>query len=90
METLKLRVGPRHPRLAKAGYRLTRRLAEAGMARVGFHRIDSELARRTIETIRGCLQRGETVYVLGFAASGNYGDQVAILAVRHAREAGYD
>ena len=65
METLKLRVGPRHPRLAKAGYRLTRRLAEAGMARVGFHRIDSEFARRTIASIRECLQRGETVYVAG-------------------------
>ena len=84
METLKLRVGPRHPRLAKAGYRLTRRLAEAAMARIGFHRIDSEFARRTIGSISECLQRGETVYVLGFAASGTHNTGVALIEITQA------
>ena len=65
METLKLRVGPRHPRLAKAGYRLTRWLAEAGMARSGFHRSAANShAGRSIR-IRERLQRGETVYLAG-------------------------
>ena len=81
---LKLRVGPRHPRLAKAGYRLTRRLAEAGMARIGFHRINSEFARRTIDSIRERLQRGETVYVLGFAASGTHNTGVALIEITQA------
>jgi carbamoyltransferase len=84
LETLKLRVGPRHPRLAKAGYRLTRRLAEAAMARIGFHRINSEFARRTIESVREHLQRGETVYVLGFAASGTHNTGVALIEITQA------
>src|SRR6185312_4565494 len=81
---LKLRVGPRHPRLANAGFRLTRRLAEWSMARIGFHRLDSEFARRTVDSIRERLQRGETVYVLGFAASGTHNTGVALVEITQA------
>jgi len=54
------------------------------MARIGFHRIDSEFARRKIESIRERLQRGETVYVLGFAASGTHNTGVALIEITQA------
>ncbi|WP_291855316.1 carbamoyltransferase C-terminal domain-containing protein [Bradyrhizobium sp.] len=84
METLKRRVGPRHPAIAKAGYRLTRRLAEPAMARAGFHRLDSEFARWTVDSIRLRLQRGETVYVVGFAAPGTHNTGVALIEITQA------
>ena len=51
------------------------------MARIGFYRVNSEFARRTIDSIRECLQRGETVYVLGFAASGTHNTGVALIEI---------
>jgi len=51
------------------------------MARIGFYRVNSEFARRTIDSIRDCLQRGETVYVLGFAASGTHNTGVALIEI---------
>ena len=54
------------------------------MARIGFHRLDSEFARRTIDSIRERLQRGETVYVLGFAASGTHNTGVALVEITQA------
>ena len=55
------------------------------MARIGFHRVNSEFARRTIDSIRERLQRGETVYVLGFAASGTHNTGVALVEITQAR-----
>jgi carbamoyltransferase len=54
------------------------------MARIGFHRLDSEFARRTIVSIRERLERGETVYVLGFAASGTHNTGVALVEITQA------
>ena len=54
------------------------------MARIGFYRVNSEFARRTIDSIRECLQRGETVYVLGFAASGTHNTGVALIEITQA------
>jgi carbamoyltransferase len=49
------------------------------MARIGFHRIDSEFAVRKIASIRERLQRGETVYIAGLAASGTHNTGVALI-----------
>jgi carbamoyltransferase len=54
------------------------------MARIGFHRIDSEFARLKIDSIRQRLQRGETVYVVGFAASGTHNTGVALIEITQA------
>lgn len=76
-----MRIGPRHPGIAKAGYRLTRWLSEPLMARIGFHRIGSEFGNQTIASIRQRLQRGETVYIAGLAASGMHNTGVALIEV---------
>jgi carbamoyltransferase len=81
LETPAVRIGPRHPRLARAGYRLTRRLSEPSMARIGFHRIDSEFAARKIASIRGRLQRGETIYIAGLTAPGVHNTGIALIEV---------
>jgi carbamoyltransferase len=81
LNTPAIRIGPRHPGIAKAGYRLTRRLSEPSMARIGFHRIGSEFANQTIASIRERLQRGETVYIAGLAPSGMHNSGVALIEV---------
>jgi carbamoyltransferase len=81
LETPAVRIGPRHPRLAKAGYRLTRRLSELSMARMGFHRIDSEFAAKKIASIRERLERGETVYIAGLTAPGVHNTGIALIEV---------
>lgn len=81
MQAQNLRVGPRHPRLGNAAYRLARRLGEPAMARLGFHRIDSEFARTTIAAIGERLQRGETVYVAGLACSGTHNSGIALIEI---------
>jgi carbamoyltransferase len=64
-----------------AGYRLTSWLGEPAMARIGFHRIGSEFASQKIASIRERLQRGETVYIAGLAASGTHNTGVALIEV---------
>ena len=81
MKTPAKRIGPRHPRLAAAVYRLTLWLSERLMARIGFHRIGSEFANRTMAAIRERLQRGETVYIAGLAASGMHNTGIALIEV---------
>ena len=81
MDTPAKRIGPRHPRIARAGYRLARRLGEPYMARIGFHRIGSEFASRRIASIREQLRRGETVYIAGLACSGTHNTGVALIEV---------
>lgn len=54
------------------------------MARIGFHRIDSAFVRSTIDSIRQRLQQGETVYVVGFAASGTHNTGVALIEITQA------
>ena len=81
MDTPPIRIGPRHPRIATAGYHLTRALAEPGMARIGFHRIGSKFANRKIASIRERLQRGEPAYIAGLACSGTHNSGVALIEV---------
>ena len=81
LQTQGIRIGPRHPGLAKAGYRLTRWLSEPALARIGFHQVDSEFARERIASIRERLQRGETVYIAGLAAPGTHNTGIALIEV---------
>jgi len=81
LDTPPIRIGPRHPGIAAAGYHLTRALAEPAMARIGFHRIGSEFANLRIASIRERLQRGDTVYIAGLACSGTHNSGVALIEV---------
>ena len=78
LETAGVRSRPRHPGLAKAGYRLAGWLGEPLMARIGFHRVGSEFATKTIAAIRDRLQRGETVYIAGLGASGTHNKSTSV------------
>jgi carbamoyltransferase len=51
------------------------------MARIGFHRIGSEFANQSIASLRERLQRGETAYIAGLAASGTHNTGVALIEV---------
>src|SRR5213080_4633518 len=44
LEVQKFRVGPRHPRLGAASFRLARWLARMTMGKVGFHELGSDFA----------------------------------------------
>ena len=76
-----IRTGPRHPRIAAAGYEITRRLSERALAKRGLHKANGEFAQRTIASIRERLQRGETVYIAGLACPGTHNTGVALVEV---------
>jgi carbamoyltransferase len=83
-ESTRIRIGPRHRRLAAMGYRVALWLSERSHALVGFHRMDSAFAQETIRSIRERLQRGETVYVMGLAAPGMHNTGVALIEITKA------
>jgi carbamoyltransferase len=51
------------------------------MARIGFHRLESDFARSRIGLIRERLQRGEKVYVVGLAAPGTHNSGAALIEI---------
>ena len=56
-----MRVGPRHPLLGAAGFRLTLPLFERFFASRRIHRPDSAFARERIAAIRSKIERDERV-----------------------------
>ena len=60
-----IRIGPRHPRLAAAGFRVAHWLAAKTMGAAGFHQLGSDFADARIADVRDKLTRGETVYLAG-------------------------
>ncbi|HKU06593.1 MAG TPA: carbamoyltransferase, partial [Bradyrhizobium sp.] len=84
MEAQKSRVGPRHPRLGAASFRLGRWLARKTMGKVGFHELGSDFANQRIAHIRGKLARGETVYLAGLGLPGTHNAGVSLVEVTQA------
>ena len=78
------RIGPRHPRLGEAGFRLAQWLATRAMSRAGFHRLGSAFADRRIAEARARLARGETDYLAGLGAPGTHNSGVALVEVTQA------
>src|SRR5260370_8249789 len=72
------RIGPRHPKLGAAGFRVARWLAAQTMARAGFHRLGSPFSDRRIAEARDRLARGETLYLPGLGAPGTHNSSVAL------------
>lgn len=84
LEVQKLRVGPRHPRLGAAGFRLARWLTRKTMGKIGFHELDSDFARERLAHVRNKLARGETVYLAGLGLPGTHNSGVALVEVTQA------
>jgi carbamoyltransferase len=82
---LNTRTGPRHPKLAAAGFRAARWLAAKTMGAAGFHQLGSEFADARIAAVREKLSRGDTVYLAGLGAPGTHNSGVALVEVTQAR-----
>jgi carbamoyltransferase len=78
------RIGPRHPRLGAAGFRVARWMAMRTMRAAGFHQLGSYFADSRIALVREKLQRGETVYLAGLAPPGTHNSGVALIEVTQA------
>jgi carbamoyltransferase len=75
------RIGPRHPRLGAAGFRIAQWLAARTMARAGFDQLGSKHADMRIAEARQRLARGETLYLAGLGAPGTHNSGVALVEV---------
>jgi carbamoyltransferase len=82
---LNTRTGPRHPKLAAAGFRAARWLAAKTMGAAGFHQLGSEFADARLAAVREKLSRGDTVYLAGLGAPGTHNSGVALIEVTRAR-----
>src|SRR5216684_3463510 len=78
------RIGPRHPRLAAAGFRFARWLGRLTMGRAGFHQLGSDFANERLARVREKLRRGETVYLAGLGLPGTHNSGVALVEVTQA------
>jgi carbamoyltransferase len=78
------RIGPRHPKLAAAGFRVARWLAAKTMGAAGFHQLGSAFADARLAAVREKLGRGETVYLAGLGAPGTHNSGVALVEVTQA------
>src|SRR6476620_11043365 len=81
---LNTRIGPRHPKLAAAGFRAARWLATKTMGAAGFHQLGSDFAVARIARVREKLLSGETVYLAGLGAPGTHNSGLALVEVTQA------
>src|SRR6266849_10349360 len=80
----KLRIGPRHPRLGRAGFHAARWLGARLLGAAGFHQLGSDFADARIAYVREKLGRGETVYLAGLGPPGTHNSGVALVEVTQA------
>src|SRR5712672_1347221 len=80
----KLRIGPRHPRLGRAGFHVARWLGARLLGAAGFHQLGSDFADERIARVREKLVRGETVYLAGLGPPGTHNSGVALVEVSQA------
>ena len=74
-----VRLGPRHPRLAAAGFRAVLPLVERFYASRQIFRSTSRFAAERLRAVRAALDRGETVYLGGIGAAGLHNSGVALI-----------
>jgi carbamoyltransferase len=79
-----LRIGPRHPKLAAAGFRFARWLAAKTMGAAGFHQLGSAFADARLAHVREKLARGEAVYLAGLGAPGTHNSGLALVELTQA------
>jgi carbamoyltransferase len=76
-----MRIGPRHPRLAAACFRLLRPIFERFYARKQIFGPTSKYAAERLAAVRTALDRGETVYLAGIGPAGLHNSGVALIGV---------
>src|SRR5271169_5071170 len=81
----RMRIRPRHPRLAAAGFRMLRPIFERFYAGKQIFSATSGYATERLKTIRAALDRGETVYLAGIGPAGLHNSGVALIEVSRER-----
>jgi carbamoyltransferase len=76
-----MRIGPRHPWLGAAAFRLALPLLERLYRRRHIYRAGSAFARARIDAIRNKIERGEPVRLAGVSAAGTHNSGVAFVEV---------
>ena len=76
-----MRIGPSHPWLGAAGFRLALPLFERFYRKRRIFRSSSAYARERISAIKAKIERGETVYLAGVSAAGTHDTGVALVEV---------
>jgi carbamoyltransferase len=76
-----VRIGPRHPWLGTAGFRLALSLLDRFFRRRSIFRPNSDFARERIGAIKAKIERGETAYLAGVSAAGTHNSGVALVEV---------
>src|SRR3954452_5906006 len=79
------RIGPKHPHLGAAGFRVARWLGARLLRLAGFHQLDSNYASERLAAVRAKLQRGETVYLAALGPPGTHNSGVALVEVSRAK-----
>jgi carbamoyltransferase len=80
-----IRLGPRHPRLAGAGFRVVLPLVERFYASRQIYRSTSRFAAERLRAVRAALDRGEKVYLGGIGAAGLHNSGVALIELSRDR-----
>jgi carbamoyltransferase len=78
-----MRIGPRHPWLGAAGFRLALPLLERFYERRRIFRSTSTFARTRMAAIKRKIERGQTVYLAGVSAVGVHNSGVALVEITH-------
>ena len=76
-----MRIGPRHPWLGAAGFRLALPLLERFYRRRHIFRSTSAFARERISAIKAKIERGEPAYLAGVSAAGTHNSGIALVEV---------
>jgi carbamoyltransferase len=75
------RIGPRHPRLAAAGFHAALPIAERFFESKHIHRSTSKLAKARLRDIATRLAANETIYLVGIGIGGFHNTGVALVEV---------
>jgi len=80
-----MRLGPRHPWLGAAGFRLALPLLERFYRRRRIYNVTSAFARERIAAIKAKIARGKPAYLAGVSAAGTHNSGVALVEVTQSR-----
>ncbi len=73
------RIGPLHPRLGRAAFRLVLPLLERIYARHRIYRLGSAFAAERLSAVRAEIARGATVYLAGISPGGQHNSGIALV-----------
>ena len=76
-----MRIGPRHPRLANAGFRSVLPILERFYAGKQIYRVNSRFAKERTYAVRSAIERGDAIYLAGISGAGLHNSGVALIEV---------